>query len=466
MRINRVLKAVVFAVLFTITFMGARYAYADDTKCYIGDKVKTEKDKGYSGREKIDKDDPHYGWDLGRFYITGYSSKTEKDGNPVFLKTVGDEMTLHFELLQDISKLNGDSDLSICEDTNGYDKYFGIEQTNFGRGALIIQHTDYQNQKHEPVLYANFLTAYEKGADIIVKLLEEGDYEVTLDYEIRKEYLSVFGKTILPTYGNYEIFFKFSVRNGNCMVYPFDVKTHGELTNSSYTENGFYLDFAKSHYLDIHIKREVYTDGADGGLSEDTRFNKPAKDGEKFTDEGIYTITAYNEFTQQTTTKVIYVGTDNVMKAHVVTGYSFVQIQQLLDQGYTIADDGTFIDPKPTSTPTPTPTSTPTPEAENSNDAGNGTKEDDKVDNNVENPIKKDDSDDNNEEDYTKWIVIGMVVVAIIVALIVIICKLCKKPKGDILTTVDYVTDDSQTVSSGVTTSSVELVEESEGTEK
>lgn len=425
MKMGKEMKIIcVVATLFCLLLSGS-IVLADDTKYYIGEKVKTKKDAGYSGRESIDKDDPHYGWDLGRFYITGYSSKTELDGNPVFLKTVGDEMSLHFELLQDIKKLNGDKNLSICEDTNGYDKYFGIEPTNFGRGTLIIQHTDYQNNKKEPVVYTDYLAALEKGADVTVRLLEEGDYEVTLDYEIRKEAIAVFGYTVVPKYGNYEIFFKFSVRNGNCMVYPFDVKTRGELTNSAYTENGFYLDFAKSHYLDIHIKREVYTDGT-GGLSEDTRFNKPAKEGETFTDEGIYTITAYNGFTKQTTTKVIYVGTNNVMKAHVVNEYSFVQIQQLLDQGYTIADDGTFIDPKPTETFTPTPSS---------NEKLDGDESDKEK---YEGNARKTSSANDDGGDAGKWIVVGMVVISIIVAVFVVVRKTRKKPQGAILSTVDF----------------------------
>ena len=65
------------------------------------------------------------------------------------------------------------------------------------------------------------------------------------------------------------------------MVYPFDTATMSELTNSSITENGFYLDLAKSRYLETNVKKEVLTQGADG-LTEDTRFNRPAKNGEKY----------------------------------------------------------------------------------------------------------------------------------------------------------------------------------------
>ena len=48
------------------------------------------------------------------------------------------------------------------------------------------------------------------------------------------------------------------------MVFPFDVTTGAELTNTAFTENGFYLDLAKSRYLDIDIQREVLMEGVDG----------------------------------------------------------------------------------------------------------------------------------------------------------------------------------------------------------
>ena len=50
-----------------------------------------------------------------------------------------------------------------------------------------------------------------------MRFFEEGDYEVALDYQITKDKL-------FDQSSHYRIFFKFSVRNGNCMVYPLDVK--------------------------------------------------------------------------------------------------------------------------------------------------------------------------------------------------------------------------------------------------
>ena len=70
------------------------------------------------------------------------------------------------------------------------------------------------------------------------------------------------------------------------MVYPFDVLTGEELTNSSITENGFRLDLARSRYLAINVKKQQLKAGADG-LTEDVRFNRPAKDGDEYTEEGV-----------------------------------------------------------------------------------------------------------------------------------------------------------------------------------
>ena len=313
-------------------------------KYYIGESVNAGLDTGYTQTDTITINDIHYGWKIGQFCISGYTRVTEND-SPVFLKNVGDKVTLWFTLNQDIDKLNNNDTLSINEDENGYDECFGIQKTNFGKGALIIKHTDYQNISAEPVIYTNYLSSdLTNNVETEVELFEEGDYEVALDYEIKSNPNNILGVDILPSYSDYKIFFKFSVRNGNCMVYPFDVKTNGELTNTSVTDNGFYLDLAKSRYLDINVKKEILKDGAEG-LTEDTRFNKPAKDGDKYTEEGIYTITAINKYTEQQTVKKIYVGTDNLLKAYVTTGLPISQIKEQIKLGATISDDGTIIQP-------------------------------------------------------------------------------------------------------------------------
>lgn len=235
------------AVLAAILILPPLTAYAiessNEEKHYLGSVVNAGHDTGFSECNKITEDDPHFGWQLGDFYVNGFTRVTEnKDGDPVFLKTVGDTVTLWFELEQDITMLNGDDALSINGDSNGYDEYFGVEKTDMGRGTLIIRHTDYQNHTDNPIIYTDYLAATAtQNAAVEVKLCEEGDYEVALDYEVRKNNLDIFGWNPFPSYSDYRIFFRFSVRNGNCMVYPFDVGTGAELTNSSITENGFTL---------------------------------------------------------------------------------------------------------------------------------------------------------------------------------------------------------------------------------
>ena len=302
----------------------------------LGTKVRAKNFDGYFGEELIDKNDVHYGWELGNFFVSGYTDKvTNADGNMVFLKNVGDKVTLWFKLNQNINGLNGRENLSITTDTEGYDQYFETPKMDFGRGVLIIRYTDHNNVKAEPTIYTNYLEANAAvGADTKVQLFEEGDYEVALDYEITSDEL-------IDKVGHYRIFFKFSVRNGNCMVYPFDLKTGSELTNSSMTENGFRLDLAKSRYLKINLKREILKDSADG-LVEDTRFNGPAKDGAEYTNEGIYTITVSNVYTGQFTVKKIYVGTNNILRAYMTTGLSIQEINNLIENGATISDDGTI----------------------------------------------------------------------------------------------------------------------------
>ena len=80
--------------------------YFDDCKAY-----NTGKNTGYSKKIDIGKNDPHFGWDLGSFYVTGYTdTATNSDGSTIFLKNVGDTIALRFNLEQDIKKLNDDAE--------------------------------------------------------------------------------------------------------------------------------------------------------------------------------------------------------------------------------------------------------------------------------------------------------------------------------------------------------------------
>jgi len=332
---------------------GKTTSAADSPRKELGKKVNTGKDNGYSGSNAVNKDEPHYGWDLGTFVVNGFTRETIDNGTPVFLKNVGDKVTLWFTLKQDINSLNGDSTLTIAEDTNGYDQYFEVRQTNFKHGALIIRYTDHQGTAHAPVVYTDFLAANAKiGVDTRVQLFEEGDYEVALDYEIKSNPLKVGSVSVIPTYTNYKITLRFSIRNGNSMVFPFHIVTGAELSDNAITANGFKIDMAKSRYLTIDVTRSILKVGSDGLITEDVRFNRPAKDSDSYTDEGIYTFTVKNLYTDgNPTTKTIYVGTDKYLLALSQNKLTVKTLNEKIAQGAVINDDGSIAVPVPTTRP-------------------------------------------------------------------------------------------------------------------
>ena len=328
-----------------------------NTKNRLGEKVKCDKSNGYYGIDSIDRDDPHYGWDLGQFFVGGYTDTiTMQDGTVVFLKNTGDQISLWFDLLQNINAINSDDDVFVKSDSSGYDQEFETQTINFGRGALIIQKTNYENTKEDPVIYTNFLEANASpGANTIIDLFEEGDYEVALDYRI--QYGKKKTRVLKIEYGNktsyYRIAFKFSVRNADAMIFPRDCKTQSDLSNEAIAPNGFYIDLAGSRYLKAYVKREILIDGTTG-LTEDTRFNRATRNGEEFKDEGIYTIIVTNQYTDRSTTKKIYVGENKILKAYMVTGLPISEIKKKIDAGATIDDDGNIIEPIPVTSETTT----------------------------------------------------------------------------------------------------------------
>ena len=344
MRMKRALLAVLCAVAALSVTLPTNVLADDsssngseDNKYYYDKVVNTGLDNGYSESNSIKEGDPHFGWKLGRFVVSGFTSRAGDDV-PVFLKNSGDRVELSFQLNQSINSLNGDDKRKISGDGNGYDEYFGIPKTDFGHGALITKHTDYQNASTEPTVSTEYLSSVKVGANTHIDMYEEGDYEVALDYEIESPGLLPFR----PAYNNYRIFFKFKVRNSNTMMFLFDTATNNELFNGSVTSSGFRIDMAGSHYLDVSVKREVLNSTGDG-LTEDVRFNKTATDGAVFEDEGIYTVTVKNPNTgEEATTKRIYVGTNDAMKASVANNMTLAEAQERIAEGATVADDGSF----------------------------------------------------------------------------------------------------------------------------
>jgi hypothetical protein len=122
-KLNKVfcfLLAMIFTMILTAP--PTESLAADTQQFFFNTTVNTGRNNGYSGQNPLERNDIHYGWRLGSFVISGYTRVVfDEQGNPVFLKNLGDRITLSFLLEQDIDNLNGNNRLSINEDKSGFD---------------------------------------------------------------------------------------------------------------------------------------------------------------------------------------------------------------------------------------------------------------------------------------------------------------------------------------------------------
>ena len=307
----------------------------------IGDLNKVKTDDGYAlaHKELLEQGDPHFSKSIGDFYINGYTSEEFKDGDLVLLKKPGDKITLWFELTENIDCLFGNEKLSIAYDTDNNDTNFNYEGNEFKRGCLIIKQENKQGGKRI-IPYTDFLSACSTAtANTKVNLFEEGDYEVALNYEINKD-------EIIDKRTSYRISFKFKIRNANAMAYPRDIVSKSELSDNSFTPNGFWIDYANSQYINVYVKQYALKNSA-GGRKMDLRYDGSTNDEQKFSDPGIYTFIVKNEYTSLETTKTIYVGDDPFIKALAVTGLTIKELENELNNGAEILDNGTLQYPEP-----------------------------------------------------------------------------------------------------------------------
>lgn len=288
---------------------GINYAFIDV------DPVNAGNNGGYAANNKPASDDPHSGWKLGRFIISGFTEETDTG---VFLKTLGDDITLMFELYEDINCLNGNEKLSIANDSKAIDVPFNYNEKNtaFGAGALLVQHEDFRHNKSPIHPYEDFLFANYSGlVNTSVEINEEGKYNIALDYLIKDN--GFLGKT-----NGYRISFSFEVKNGDGIAFLRNADTLSELQNYSISENGFKVDLAKSHSVKVHVTRK---DISISGTALDVREDKPASDGESFTKPGYYIVDMTNTETGKTVTKNLFVGSLTDLR-------EFIQIEPELGQ--------------------------------------------------------------------------------------------------------------------------------------
>ena len=316
------------------------------------DKYRVDSVNGFDNPSKIQSDDPHNNWEVGRFYVSGFTDFRKEGDVVTFLKTPGDKAALWFSLEQELDKCNGRTDIQVNYTDTGSDINFNTPTIeNVGRGMLIVKKTDKGN-KSERQIYTNYLEATATvGANTRVDLFEEGDYEVALDYELHYDKPFVFGTTTTKTLP-YQIAFKFNVRNGDISMFLRKADSGEFIKNSGVAEKGFYIDVSNSQYLNMSIKREVLSDSMDG-LVEDTKFSAVAKEGRNYTDEGIYTVTVKNPATGDSVEKRVYVGDKDIMRAHMKTGIPISEIKVRLENGATVDEYGNINDPEPEPEPEP-----------------------------------------------------------------------------------------------------------------
>ena len=378
--------------------VGKEFNYRDQ------DYVKSTDKNNYVGSGSIGSKDPHYGWNLGTFCLSGYTDTG--DTSDIYLKTVGNKIKLSFKLEQDIKKLNGNSKLIIKSDKDGSDGIFQTPRHNMRHGELIVKYTDETGQSRITE-YSNYLEALASpGADTTIKLFEEGDYEIHLDYAIEDQ-----DGINSTTY--YRTSFSFKIRNGNCIVYIFDAKTGNELSNGDIAPNGFRIDTAKSRYSKLTMKKEILNN-TENGLTADTRFNGVVTDGSVYTDEGIYTITADNRADSKIASdvKTIYVGNNSLLKAYTKhlgsPDYTIDKLNEMKKEGYTITNDGEVMPPADVTTVSVTTKKTTTTVITTTSSVSTDSEET-KTQKSIETT-----SPNNNEKRSSAPLAIGIIIIAVI----------------------------------------------------
>lgn len=319
---------------------------------YLGKTEAVIVEDGFSTEKDMEKNDPHLGWDLGQFELKGF---TKYNGDNVFLKKVGDEILFQFKLNSDIDidSLKGKSDLIINDVSEGYDRLLNVAPQYFGRGTLILRKTDYKGITQDPpTIHKNYLESLAfPGKDMKIMLLEEGDYEVTLDYEIKDN--GNWGKLY-----DYRMSFNFIIRNAETMVYSIDLSNGSPHDDDFYTSEGFSLDWTKSRYLKTNIELYLY----DAKYKKKLVENHIAKESDEYREEGVYIITVTNPTTdpyqKHPTTKTVYVGDDPVIIAAMKNKSAsqqlddaIAEILKLKNEGWTIDESGNMIEPPQTTTP-------------------------------------------------------------------------------------------------------------------
>lgn len=267
---------------------------------------------GYTNPQSLSVGDPLVGVNVAEIRLENFSATTVKEGKLYFLKTTPDIPVLSIVPLTDFNNLGG-TGTWINEDGDTRIPDFGFIG-EIGYGWLGITHKDYQG-KIQTVCVSNVLRKTEDGISFTPAWFgEEGSYRIALCFEVKRQigcekkwdwWPFKYHYDPIYSFTNYKIDTQFEIRNANAQVFAFDSKGNELLSGA--VSNQFTLDFANSRYLQINIKREIAVNSNELMESSDVRFNSVGVDKRTYDTPGVWTITARNEVTGDSTTRRILV---------------------------------------------------------------------------------------------------------------------------------------------------------------
>ena len=170
------MKKIYFVLfLFVMLLVPILNVETEEKTIYDGSNVQ-KTDNNYDNAEQVKVGDRQQGWTLGDFIVSDYSSHlSDSSGNDIFLKKIGDKITLSFDLQQNIKKLNNNDNFQIASIKNANLVNPTLKGKINGLGTLVVQMKEPSGKLEKAKVYKNYLSGVNKNANTEVITLEEGD---------------------------------------------------------------------------------------------------------------------------------------------------------------------------------------------------------------------------------------------------------------------------------------------------
>ena len=324
---------------------------AEEARKYnVGKTYSAGLDSGFSRNDPIGRDDPHYDWILGQFYVKGFQSVRSTGSTTIFYVSPGETVSVYFSLKQDIHKLNGKGNVEICEDNSAFDKWLHKKRVPFGSGALfILQDTGQESDVQSRLDFLATLTPKKAR-----KVMEcgAGGYTFHLDYKIQVRYGLFY---MMSDVRDYQINFNMNVVELKNTAQVISCKTDEVVDGNMALTKGFYLKTFGPKPPNIKVKRQTVA-REDGVYKVTTKTIGRGTEGEVYDEKGLYTVTVTDAKTKKELSVLrLSVKADAVQK-------SYFSEKVLGKTSGSSGSKGLPVEtPAPTAVPTPTPSPSPTP---------------------------------------------------------------------------------------------------------